>query len=335
MRRGLQALADAAAVVAVECEQMHLQPGVGAQLLEQRHRQQPGGMGAEPVGQEADPQRPLRTRRRRRQPRGRGGDHLRTLAGAGQLLGGAGVLAEEGERLHRRIALRHRAADLLRQRLQPAPVAQSPLPVQALRGHIGFVREQRMRTAVGIGGGLGLAGILQRMAQPQRDAGVLGDLSRGVAQQVGGLLVAALHPARTSQPRQCFRVVAAQLQRPLRGPFAGIQVACAQLGVGQHHPGDEVGGLALHRGAQVLAFVVRDIHALAGPSCDVPIVRALPCICRGPGPRRRRARLRCLRTGAPVHPPGARAAGGRPGRPGRLRSRWAGRTGSGPRPGGR
>ncbi|KAG1384961.1 hypothetical protein G6F60_015016 [Rhizopus arrhizus] len=65
LRRHLQSLADTAAIVAVQREQMQLQRRVVAQLLEQGHGQQPGGMGAESVGEETNPQRALGTHRYR------------------------------------------------------------------------------------------------------------------------------------------------------------------------------------------------------------------------------------------------------------------------------
>ena len=50
MRSGLQTLADVAAVVAIEREQVQLQRAERAQLFEQRHGQQPGRVGTEAIG---------------------------------------------------------------------------------------------------------------------------------------------------------------------------------------------------------------------------------------------------------------------------------------------
>lgn len=105
---------------------------------------------------------------------------------------------------------------------------------------------------VGVGGGLRLAGILQRVAEPQGDSGVLGCAVGRLAQQRCRLGVARLHPACTAQPGQRFGVVVAQLQGTRGGVHAGRYIAGLQFGIGQHDPGDEIGRLALHRQAQLL-----------------------------------------------------------------------------------
>jgi hypothetical protein len=170
--RGLQAFADAAAIGAVQREQVQLQRRVMTQVFEQGHGQQPGGMGAEAIGKEADAQRAARAYRHCRQGPTEAAIR-RARACTGQLLARAGVFAEEGEGFHRTVAGGERGAYLRSQRVHVLPVAQAALPRQALRGDVGFIRHQRMRAAIGRCCAFGIVGVFQRMAQPQRDARVL------------------------------------------------------------------------------------------------------------------------------------------------------------------
>ncbi|MNV48119.1 hypothetical protein D3C71_1400100 [compost metagenome] len=249
---GPQARAQAAAVIAIEREQVQFQRTQCAQLFQQGHRQQAGRVRAEAVGQPAHAQRALGAHGGGRQGLHAGGNTCRALSRTGQLLARAAVFAEEGERLHGRLAAGDGLAHLCGQPIDVAPVAQPALPVEQLRGDIGFAGQQGVCVAIRIGGRFGLAGVFQRVAQPQRDARMLRGQLAGLAQQRGGVGMAALHPARAAQPGQCFGMVAAQLQRTRGRLFAGPYVTGFQLGIGQHHPGDEVGGLALHRQAQLL-----------------------------------------------------------------------------------
>ncbi len=252
---GLQAFADAAAIGVVQREQVQLQRPVMTQVFEQGRGQQPGGMGAEAIGEEADAQRAVlanlhcrKGAHRRRNDRG-------ACARTGQLLGSAGVFAEEGEGLHRTLAGGERVAHLRSQRVHVLPVAQAALPGQALRGDVGFARHQRVRAAIGRCRAFGIIGIFQRMAQPQRDARVLRGQCRGLAEQLRRVGVRAGHPRHAAQPRQRFGVVGAQLQGASCGLLAGSDVAGFQFQVGQHHPGDEVAGLACDRLLQVLPLL--------------------------------------------------------------------------------
>ncbi len=255
LRRCLQPLADAAAVVAVQCEQMQLQCGVATQLLEQRHGQQSGRMCAEPIGEEADAQRAVRAHRCRRQWPHRGSHGQRTGVRAGQLFGSAGVLAEEGERLDHALAAGNGGAHLCRQRVQVLPIAQAALPGQALGGDVRLGRHQPMRASIGRRRAFGIIGIFQCMAQPQCNAGMLRCQCRGLAEQLGRIAMCTGHPRHAAQPCQRFGVIRAQLQRTSRGLFAGSDVAGFQFHVGQHHPGDEVVGLAGDRLLQLLSLL--------------------------------------------------------------------------------
>ncbi len=253
--RGLQAFADAAAIGAVQREQVQLQRRVMTQVFEQGHGQQPGGMGAEAIGKEADAQRAARAYRHCRQGPDRGGDQCGARTCTGQLLARAGVFAEEGEGFHRTVAGGERGAYLRSQRVHVLPVAQAALPRQALRGDVGFIRHQRMRAAIGCCCAFGIVGVFQRMAQPQRDARVLRGQCRGLAKQLGRIAMCTGHPRHAAQPCQRFGVIRAQLQRTSRGLFAGSDVAGFQFHVGQHHPGDEVVGLASDRLLQLLSLL--------------------------------------------------------------------------------
>ena len=99
--------------------------------------------------------------------------------------------------------------------------------------------------AIRIGGRFGLTGVFQCVAKPQRDPGVLRRAIGGLAQQGGRFIMATLHPACATEPGQCLGMVAAQLQRARCSLLAGTHVAGLQLGVGQHHPGNEIRRLAL------------------------------------------------------------------------------------------
>jgi len=262
---------------------MQLQRGLCAQLFEQRYGQQAGRMRTEAIGKEADPQPAVRTHRGRRQPGNAFGQRRRALTGAGQLLGGAAVFAEEGERLDHGLALGDGLADPRRQPLQIAPVAQAALPVEQLRGDIGLARQQAMRVAIGIGRRFGLTGVFQGVTKPQGDAGMLRRAIGGLAQQRGRFAMAALHPARAAEPRQCLGMVAAQLQRARCSLFAGRHITGLQLGIGQHHPGNEIGRLPLHGLAQLQALRIGTHRGRAGAGMLSCLPRAGPA--RRPGVR--------------------------------------------------
>ncbi len=148
-RGGLQALADAAAIVRVECEQMQLQGRVAAHLLQQRHRQQSGGVGAETVGEEAHAKWASFAQLRRRQwphrCRHRGGACSRAC----QLFGRAGVFAEKREGFYYALAGHQCTAHLIGQRIHVLPIAQATLPGEALRGDIRLIGHQCMCAAIG------------------------------------------------------------------------------------------------------------------------------------------------------------------------------------------
>ncbi len=212
-------------------------------------------MGTEAIGKEADAQRAARAHLHRWQGPHRAGDDSGARPCTGQLLGGAGVFAEKGEGFHRTLPGSERGAYLRGQRVHVLPVTQAALPGQALGRDVGLVGHQRMRAAIGGCRALGIIGIFQCMAQPQRDARVLRRQCRGLAEQRRRVGMRAGHPGHAAQARQCLGVVRAQLQCTSCGLLAGGDVAGFQLQVGQHHPGDEVTGLACDRLLQVLPLL--------------------------------------------------------------------------------
>ncbi|MNU94665.1 hypothetical protein D3C71_846540 [compost metagenome] len=252
---GLQALADAAAIVGVEREQMQVQGRVLAHVLQQRHRQQSGGMSAETVGQEAHAKWTSFAQLHRGQWPHRRRHSGRARARTGQLFGRAGVFAEEREGFDHALARCKRAAHLGGQRIHVLPIAQATLPGEALCGDIRFIGHQCMCAAIGRRCAFCIVGIFQRVPQPQRDARVLRCQRRGLAQQLGGIGMRSCHPRYPAQPGKCFRMIGPQLQRASRGLLAGRNVAGLQFQVGQHHPGDEVAGLACDRLLQLLPLL--------------------------------------------------------------------------------
>jgi len=137
----LQACPQGAAIAGGQREQVQVQAAGGGQLFQQRHDQQPGGMRAEAVGQKAHAQAALAAHGGGGQRPHAGADDRGALPRTGQLFGGTAVFAQERKRLHCGLALRDGLAHLCRQALDVAPVAQPTLPVEQLRGDVGFARQ--------------------------------------------------------------------------------------------------------------------------------------------------------------------------------------------------
>ncbi len=156
------------------------------------------------------------------------------------------------------------AADLHRQCIESAPVAQLAAPGEQVGGDGGHVRRERMRAGVGLVRGLGFAVVLERVRQPHRDAGVHWRVARGGAQAVGGLSRLPEHPLRAPEPRQRFRVPGRELQCALRGGDAGARVAGFDFGIGQQDPGEGVVRFATHRFAGEAAWVASRAAHRAG-----------------------------------------------------------------------
>ena len=215
-------------------------------------------MRTETVGQEAEAKRAVAGfLRRRGQRRDAPCDHLRACAGAGELFVGARVLAEEGERLHHAPAIAHGGADLGRKPFEVAPVAQLAAPVQQVRGEERLVRQQAIRMLVGLRGGFGFTGVFQRVAQPERDAGMLRCLRGRLPQRVGGLCMSALHPVAATKPGQGLRMAGSQRQCLRGSAQSGFRVAVIKLRIRQHHPGDEIQGSVLHALTQLRTRAAR------------------------------------------------------------------------------
>lgn len=255
-----QARANVAAIVRAGCKQLHLQVRLASpQRFEQGHRQQARRVGAKAVGHESELQRAAAAQRGRWQWVHGGGNRLRAGAGARQLLRSAGVLAQERERLHGRLALRYCGAHLCSQGVQLAPIAQAASPVEQLCGDVGLVGQQLVGARIGGRGLFRLACIFERVPKPQGDPRMLRYQVRGLLEQRGRFCMALLRPAYPSQPRHRFRMARVQRQRALHGRFAGSGDAHAQLGIGQHQPGDEIARLASHLLAQ-LQQLARDLR---------------------------------------------------------------------------
>jgi len=95
------------------------------------------------------------------------------------------------------------------------------------------------------------------MAQPQRNAGMLRRLRGGLAQRLRGLHVPTRQPVAAAEPREGFGMAGAEIQRALGGALPCLGVAVVELGIGQHHPRDEVLRGSLHPLPQLRAFVAR------------------------------------------------------------------------------
>lgn len=231
---------------------MHLHVRLAVlQCFEHGHGQQAGGVGAKAVGHEAELQCAAAAHCCRWQRAQRGRNRLRTGAGAGQLLGSAGILAQEREWLHCRLAARHCSPHPRSQRFQFAPIAQAASPIEQLRGDVGLVGQQLVCTCIGGRRLLRLACIFERMPKPQRNSWMLRHQVRGLLQQRGRFCMALLRPAHPAQPRDRFRMPGMQRQRALHGRLAGSGRTHAELRIGQHQPRDQIAGLASHCLAQL------------------------------------------------------------------------------------
>ncbi len=267
---------------------MCLDLGVHAQGFEQRHGEQAGGMRAEAVGKEAQPQRSIAAHACRRQ-RADAGQRGGTQARAGELFLRAAVFAEESEWLYTRTALRNRIADLPRERAQAVPVAQPAAPVEALRGDMRIVRQQLVRQRAGLRRRLGLAGVLECVTQPQRHARVL---RRQRAPAAAGRSPAGSAPASIAAGPTWPKVSGCSPRKPC--------ARCSACAAASSAPAPISASASISQ-------------AMKSPGCRRTASRSCWRSCSGEGA------VLTYWPGARARPPGVRVAGGRSGRPGRLR----------------
>ena len=247
LRGRLQTLADGAAVVAVEREQVHVDARAAAQMLEQRHGQQTRGMRAEAIGEETE-----RARWAHRCAVGGGGNgRIAWAIGAGaqsramQLFGAlaSSLRNANGSTAARRARTASRTC---------AASASRSRQSHSLRRHAsryaascGSSRRQRVRMGVGFAAASASPVSSSACASQTAMPGWWGALFGGGAQAGYGLPAQALHPLRAPEPRQCLRMPGPQRQCTPGRSLAGARVAAVEFVLGQHDPRERIAWIAL------------------------------------------------------------------------------------------